>query len=105
MRKLQPARKLAFGLAVTASTVLGLAVAAAADSDPAFTKLSVTRTTPTRTPATPPTAPGTVLGLPCGEDEVLVEFDVPIYDPVHGWWVIGWETTWFCVPEDLEPAG
>jgi hypothetical protein len=103
MRKLHPARKLAFGLTVTAGTVLSLAVAAAADSEPVPTKLAVTKATPpTRTP---PTVPGTVFGVECGEDEVLVPFDVPIYDPVHGWWVIGWETAWFCVPEDLEPAG
>lgn len=31
-------------------------------------------------------------------------FDMPIYDD-DGLFVVGYETVWFCIPDDLEPAG
>lgn len=40
----------------------------------------------------------------CPLGTVLTPYDMPIYD-VPGLFVIGYETVWFCLPEDLEPAG
>lgn len=31
-------------------------------------------------------------------------FEMPVYDD-DGLFVIGYETVWFCIPDDLEPAG
>lgn len=51
---------------------------------------------------------GIVLGFtqnlcPVGTYEVW--FDVPVYDDEHGWFIVDYIPTRFCVPEDLQPAG
>jgi len=51
----------------------------------------------------PPTIPP-VLGARCPPGTVLSAFPMPIYDD-DGLFVIGYETVWYCLPEDLEPAG
>jgi hypothetical protein len=87
-------KKLACGMAATVLTVLGLATTASAGT------LAPTRSDGrARVPAVP-----TVLAGVCGADEVLTPFEMPIYDD-EGWFVVGWETVWYCVDEDLEPAG
>jgi hypothetical protein len=40
----------------------------------------------------------------CPEGSHLSAFEKPIYDE-DGLFVIGYETVWFCIPDDLEPAG
>lgn len=40
----------------------------------------------------------------CPEGSSPVAFDMPIYDD-DGLFVVGYETVWFCIPDDLEPAG
>ncbi len=40
----------------------------------------------------------------CPDGYHLVPFQMPIYDS-DGLFVVGWETKWYCVPDDLEPAG
>lgn len=47
-----------------------------------------------------PPGPGGMAFCPAGHH--LSPFDMPIYD---GLWVVGHETVWFCIPDDLEPAG
>ena len=34
----------------------------------------------------------------------LSPFEMPVYDE-NGLFVVGYETVWFCIPDDLEPAG
>ncbi|MGQ0678657.1 MAG: hypothetical protein ACT4OM_03200 [Actinomycetota bacterium] len=46
--------------------------------------------------------PGDLADCPAGS--TLMPFDKPIYDN-KGLFVIGYETVWFCIPDDLEPAG
>lgn len=45
---------------------------------------------------------GFVMRCPAGSS--LVPFKKPIYDK-KGLWVIGYETVWYCIPDDLEPEG
>ncbi|MGH8611228.1 MAG: hypothetical protein ACREYF_04040 [Gammaproteobacteria bacterium] len=40
----------------------------------------------------------------CPSGTFLSPFDMPIYDD-EGLFVVGYQTVWFCLPEDLEPAG
>ncbi len=40
----------------------------------------------------------------CPSGTFLSPFDMPIYDD-EGLFVVGYKTVWFCLPEDLEPAG
>ncbi len=40
----------------------------------------------------------------CAEGHHLSPFEMPIYDD-DGLFVIGHETVWVCIPDDLEPAG
>lgn len=40
----------------------------------------------------------------CPEGTFLSPFEMPIYDDA-GLFVVGYETVWFCLPDDLEPAG
>jgi hypothetical protein len=46
--------------------------------------------------------PGPVVGARCPEGTFLSPFEEPIYD---GLFVVGHETVWYCLPDDLEPAG
>ena len=47
-----------------------------------------------------------------GPDDIIVcpegyhpsPFEMPVYDE-NGLFVVGYETVWFCIPDDLEPAG
>ena len=41
----------------------------------------------------------------CPLGTILTPYDMPIYDEETGLFVVGYETVWFCLPEDLEPAG
>ena len=41
---------------------------------------------------------------PCPAGSVLTPFEMPVYDG-NGLFVVDYETVWFCIPEDLEPAG
>ncbi len=50
---------------------------------------------------TTPQAPGGY-GTRCPAGTFLSPFEMPIYD---GLFVIGYETIWYCLPNDLEPAG
>jgi hypothetical protein len=49
-----------------------------------------------------PTGPGGLVSCPAGYH--LSPFEMPIYDD-DGLFVIGYETVWLCIPDDLEPAG
>ncbi|MGH8606421.1 MAG: hypothetical protein ACREX9_03070 [Gammaproteobacteria bacterium] len=49
--------------------------------------------------------PNPVFGNRCPLGTFLSPFDMPIYDDEEGLFVVGYETVWFCLPEDLEPAG
>lgn len=49
-----------------------------------------------------PTGPGGFAS--CPEGYHLSPFEMPIYDG-DGRFVVGYETVWFCIPDDLEPAG
>ncbi len=40
----------------------------------------------------------------CPKGQIQVPFEQPIYDS-DGLFVIGYETVYYCVPADLEPAG
>jgi hypothetical protein len=40
----------------------------------------------------------------CPAGHHLSPFEMPIYDD-DGLFVVGYETVWFCIPDDLEPAG
>lgn len=40
----------------------------------------------------------------CPKGTVASPFEMPIYDK-DGLFVVGFRTVWFCIPEDLEPAG
>ncbi len=40
----------------------------------------------------------------CGAGYHPSPFDMPIYDE-DGLFVVGYKTVWFCIPDDLEPAG
>ena len=40
----------------------------------------------------------------CPEGSALSPFPMPIYDE-DGLFVVGYKTVWYCLPEDLEPAG
>ena len=40
----------------------------------------------------------------CPEGSYLSPFEMPIYD-ADGRFVVGYETVWYCIPDDLEPAG
>ena len=88
-------KKFACGMAATTLTVLGLTTTASAG-----TLAATKHDGRTRLPAVP-----AVLALVCGDDEVLTPFQMPIYDDEEGWFVVGWETVWYCIDEDLEPAG
>jgi hypothetical protein len=46
--------------------------------------------------------PGPVVGARCPEGTFLSPFEQPIYE---GLFVVGYETVWYCLPDDLEPAG
>lgn len=46
--------------------------------------------------------PGGIVWCPPGYH--LSPFEMPIYDEA-GLFVVGYETVWFCIPDDLEPAG
>jgi hypothetical protein len=50
----------------------------------------------------PPRNPGGLVNCPAGYH--LSPFDMPVYDDA-GLFVVGYETVWFCIPDDLEPAG
>lgn len=54
----------------------------------------------------PPVPPAGIDGFfnRCPEGSSPVPFDMPIYDD-EGLFVVGYETVWFCIPDDLEPAG
>ncbi len=54
-------------------------------------------------PGTAPQQPGGY-GTRCPAGTFLSPFEMPIYD-AHGLFVIGYETVWYCLPNDLEPAG
>ncbi|MPY91857.1 MAG: hypothetical protein GEV08_01995 [Acidimicrobiia bacterium] len=47
---------------------------------------------------------GPILGARCPEGTFLSPFEEPVYDD-DGLFVVGYETTWYCLPEDLEPSG
>lgn len=51
----------------------------------------------------PPGIPPIIVNR-CPPGTVLTPFPMPIYDD-DGLFVIGHETVWYCLPEDLEPAG
>lgn len=40
----------------------------------------------------------------CPEGSTPSPFDMPIYDE-EGLFVVGYETVWFCIPDDFEPQG
>lgn len=44
-------------------------------------------------------------GILCPAGTTPYPFDMPIYDDETGLWVVGYETVWFCIDDDLEPAG
>ncbi len=46
--------------------------------------------------------PGGFVNCPPGTQPT--PFDMPIYDD-EGLFVVGYKTVWFCLPDDLEPAG
>ncbi len=48
--------------------------------------------------------PSPVFGNRCPSGTFLSPFDMPIYDEA-GLFVVDYKTVWFCLPEDLEPAG
>lgn len=48
--------------------------------------------------------PGELTGVTCPEGTFASPFEMPIYDD-QGQFVVGYETVWFCLPGDLEPAG
>lgn len=48
--------------------------------------------------------PSQVLGARCPEGTFLSPFEKPIYDD-DGLFVVGYETVWYCLRDDLEPAG
>lgn len=55
----------------------------------------------------PPSRPNhvpPVIGSPCPEGTHLSPFDQPIYDEA-GLFVVGYETVWYCLPDNREPAG
>jgi hypothetical protein len=45
------------------------------------------------------------LGGNCPAGTTLSPFEMPIYDDDKGYFVVGYETVWFCLPNDLEPEG
>jgi len=45
------------------------------------------------------------LAIRCPDGTFLSPFEMPIYDDNDGLFVVGYETVWFCLPDDLEPAG
>lgn len=51
----------------------------------------------------PPGIPPVIISS-CPPGTHLSPFPMPIYDP-EGLFVIGFETVWYCLPDDLEPAG
>jgi hypothetical protein len=48
--------------------------------------------------------PGPVFGTKCPAGTFLSPFQQPIYDE-DGLFVVGFETVWYCLPDDLRPAG
>lgn len=42
--------------------------------------------------------------IDCPPGHTPQPFDMPVYDD-EGLFVVGHETVWFCIPDDLEPAG
>jgi len=44
------------------------------------------------------------LAAPCPKGTSLSPFEMPIYDD-DGLFVVGYQTVWFCIRDDLEPAG
>ena len=38
--------------------------------------------------------------LDCPEGTILSSYEVPVYDPVEFWNIIGWETYWYCHDEN-----
>lgn len=51
----------------------------------------------------PPVIPP-IIGARCPSGSHLSAFPMPIYDS-DGLFVIGYKTVWYCLPDDLEPAG
>jgi hypothetical protein len=47
---------------------------------------------------------GDVYGVTCPSGSQLSPFAMPIYDD-DGLFVVGYETVWFCLDDDLQPAG
>jgi hypothetical protein len=61
--------------------------------------LRLRRRTPGGSPGIPP-----VIVSRCPPGTVLSPFAMPIYDE-DGLFIVGFKTVWYCLPEDLEPAG
>jgi hypothetical protein len=93
-------------LALALLVVAGMGVAAPTAHADGAGRTSSSGTIATRTPAPTPAPPsGPVLGgLSCPEGEVLVMFDMPVYD-ANGLFIVGYVPVPFCVDEDLEPVG
>lgn len=45
-----------------------------------------------------------VYGIRCPEGTTLTPFEMPVYDE-RGLFVVDHETVWFCIDDDLTPAG
>lgn len=86
--------KLAAAALTGALALVGIAGTASADGGPVAK----------RQPAPTVHQPGPVLGAACPTGTVHTPVEMPLYDKA-GMWVIGTHIVWFCLPEDLEPAG
>ncbi len=86
----------------TAATMLAPLAAGATEARPRAVDGKTTELGSVRT-SVPVSPTGGLKGLAeCPEGHHLSPFDMPIYD---GLFVVGYETVWFCIPDDLEPAG
>jgi hypothetical protein len=90
-----------FTLALLAMAGMGSVAPAAHADGPAV--VVVKTPPPTRTPVRP--RPNTLLGPSCPAGTILVMFDMPVYGPPPGYFVVGYTPVPYCVPEGLEPAG
>ncbi len=61
------------------------------------------RRTTVKAPAPRPTT-GPIILINCPKGSTPSPFEMPIYDD-DGWFVVGYETVWFCIPDDFEPQG
>jgi hypothetical protein len=94
---------LALALLVVAGISLAAPAVRADDAGRTPSSGTIAARTPAPTPA--PSSGPSLAGPGCPEGEVLVMFDMPVYDEATGWFVVGSVPVPFCVDADLEPAG